>query len=246
MGYTTEISGHIAIDPPLSREERLYLTQFSGSRRMDRARGPYFVHGSGYAGQGPDADIRDHNNPPECQPGLWCQWAPSTDGAILKWNGAEKFYNGPEWMAYLRSHFITLGAAKILDPEHQGFWTPHRMSGEIIAVGEEPGSDVWMLVVNDDGVFTRPGSWTPDAQAILFGHDDDRKSDYVGPAKALKFILANPAAVTFGPPHAIDDFKLPGMKARILARNGLGGNDFQSPPRALAFHEPLPLSTTKI
>lgn len=231
MGYTTEFSGHITIDPPLSDKERDYLTRFSDSRRMDRARGPYFIEGSGYAGQGRDPDIRDNNIPPPCQPGLWCQWVPSDDGSRLEWNGAEKFYAAPEWMSYLRSHFIATGAAKILDPQHQGFWTPHRMSGEIMAVGEDAGGDTWKLIVNDEGVFTQEGSWTPEARTRVFGDEDAKDDNYVGSDEALAFIVANPTAMTFGPLEKIDNFNQPDMEARILAQKDLQALEKTVPSR---------------
>jgi hypothetical protein len=59
MGYTTEFDGSVSISPPLNAHEIAYLRKFAASRRMDRARGPYFVDGSGPFGQGHDDDIRD-------------------------------------------------------------------------------------------------------------------------------------------------------------------------------------------
>ena len=53
MGYTTEFDGSVSISPPLNAHEIAYLRKFAASRRMDRARGPYFVDGSGPFGQGP-------------------------------------------------------------------------------------------------------------------------------------------------------------------------------------------------
>ena len=70
MGYTTEFGGSVSISPPLNAHEIAYLRKFAASRRMDRARGPYFVDGSGPFGQGHDDDIRGFNKPPAGQPGL--------------------------------------------------------------------------------------------------------------------------------------------------------------------------------
>jgi hypothetical protein len=53
MGYTTEFDGSMSISPPLNAHEIAYLRKFASSRRMDRARGPYFVDGSGTVGPGP-------------------------------------------------------------------------------------------------------------------------------------------------------------------------------------------------
>jgi hypothetical protein len=58
MGYTTEFDGRVGISPPLNAHEIAYLRKFAASRRMDRARGPYFVNGSGPVGQGEDDDDR--------------------------------------------------------------------------------------------------------------------------------------------------------------------------------------------
>ena len=53
MGYTTEFEGSVSISPPLNAHEIAYLRKFAASRRTARARGPYFVDGSGPFGQGP-------------------------------------------------------------------------------------------------------------------------------------------------------------------------------------------------
>jgi hypothetical protein len=57
--HTTDFFGSIAVEPPLNESERAYLTKFAETRRMDRAKGPYFVDGSGDFGQGDDLDIRE-------------------------------------------------------------------------------------------------------------------------------------------------------------------------------------------
>ena len=88
--------------------------------------GEYFVKDD------PDDSIIDHNIPPGqikygelpndsdvwkeneerrskglCQPGLWCQWRITDDGAKLEWDGGEKFYNYVEWLKYLIIHFFS-------------------------------------------------------------------------------------------------------------------------------------------
>ena len=109
MGYTTEFEGSVSISPPVNAHEIAYLRKFAASRRMDRARGPYFVDDSGPFGQGLDDDIRDFNKPPAGQPGLWCWWEPIKDGTAIKWNGVEKFYNSEEWMTYVIDLFLKPG-----------------------------------------------------------------------------------------------------------------------------------------
>ena len=110
MGYTTEFDGSVSISPPLNTHEIAYLRKFGATRRMDRARGPYVVDGPGPSGQGNDDDIRDHNQPPAGQPGLWCKWKPTEDGTAITWNGHEKFYDSKEWMTYLIDTFLKPGA----------------------------------------------------------------------------------------------------------------------------------------
>ena len=114
MGYTTEFFGSVAVVPALNQTEEDYLQAFSESRRMARAKGPYFVEGgiSG-VGDGPDR-IFESNYPPQGQPGLWCKWVPGEDGIV--WSGAEKFYDSAAWMEYLIDHFLKPDAV-VSDPD---------------------------------------------------------------------------------------------------------------------------------
>lgn len=96
MGYTTDFTGRVTVTPPLNPHEIAYLTKFGTTRRMRRGNGPYFVDGTGYAGQGRDADIEDFNQQPADQPGLWCGWVPTESGDGIEWNGVEKFYRSAE------------------------------------------------------------------------------------------------------------------------------------------------------
>jgi len=61
---------------------------------------------SSCCGQQHDGSILDYNQPPAGQPGLWCQWVPSDDGARIEWDGCEKFYDYAEWLRYLVEHFL--------------------------------------------------------------------------------------------------------------------------------------------
>lgn len=164
MGYSTDFTGSIKIEPPLSEAERDYVNLFGSTRRMDRSQGPYHC-GSGFAGQSHDDDILNYNRPPKGQPGLWCQWEVSEDGSELAWNQTEKFYKSAAWMAYLRSHFIVLRAARYLEPTNFGFLEPHSMSGLIHAVGENVEHDVSRLKVDAEGVWTSLGTWSQKAQS---------------------------------------------------------------------------------
>lgn len=162
MGYTTDFDGSVAIDPPLNPTEIAYLRKFAETRRMARERGPYFVGGSGDFGQGDDADVIEYNDPPDGQPGLWCQWVPTDDGTALEWDGGEKFYDSPAWMAYLIDTFLKEGCTvqrEILRHERiagsplpdelrqfKGFTFDHVLNGVIYAQGEDP-DDKWRLTV---------------------------------------------------------------------------------------------------
>lgn len=128
MGYTTDFEGEFKVNPALAPHHAAYLKKFCDTRRMKRADydaaalpdpvrhaaglplggedAPYFVGGVGFMGQGRDKSIRDHDQPPDGQPGLWCQWVPNEDGTAIVWNGAEKFYNYIEWLRYIIQHFL--------------------------------------------------------------------------------------------------------------------------------------------
>lgn len=151
MGYTTQFQGRIEIVPPLNQAEIDFLTKFANTRRMDRRNGPYFVDGSGFMGQGEDADVINHNVPPAGQPGLWCKWVPTEDGTSLVWDEREKFYHSVEWMKYLIHHFLEQGA--IAAAELPFLQANHRLNGSIMAQGEDM-NDRWKLIVTDNVVTT--------------------------------------------------------------------------------------------
>jgi hypothetical protein len=154
MGYTTEFSGSVSINPPLNEAEIAFLNKFAEVRHMDRIKGPYFVDGSDSFGQGHDGDIRDYNRPGIGQPGLWCQWIPTEDGTEIEWDGGEKFYEATAWMEYIIDHFLSPTAvAKDKLPFLQA---NHTVNGEIDADGEDSG-DVWKLVVKNNKVTEKRG-----------------------------------------------------------------------------------------
>ena len=127
MGYTTEFTGQFNLDRTLTADHYRYLVKFSDTRRMardpdecegmpDRLRhkvglpigdeGGYFVGGTGTCGQDNDDSVIDQNEPPEGQPGLWCNWTPNDEGNSIVWNETEKFYYYTEWLQYIISHFL--------------------------------------------------------------------------------------------------------------------------------------------
>jgi hypothetical protein len=161
MGYHTEFTGQIVIEPPLNGPEMAYLRKFARTRRMERDGGPYFVGGSGLMGQADDPDVTNHSEPPHGQPGLWCHWVSNEDGTSLEWDGGEKFYDAEEWMRYLIDHFLSPDAeardsqaARTADGYFRHFQFDHVLNGVIDAQGEE-SDDRWRLVVTDNVVETR-------------------------------------------------------------------------------------------
>ncbi|GAA3778723.1 hypothetical protein GCM10022225_78430 [Plantactinospora mayteni] len=176
MGYETTFTGRVSISPPLNAAEIRYLTRFAGVRHMHRARGPYFVDGGGYAGQDIEPDVLDGSTPPPEQPGLWCQWIPSEDGATLGWDEEEKFYHAERWMAYLVDTFLKPGAAlagelaapvsgRVYADEFAEFTFDHVVDGVIEAEGDEP-DDLWRLEVRDNVVYVVQHAVSPDYDEI--------------------------------------------------------------------------------
>lgn len=122
MGYTTDFDGEFEVSPTLLPKHKFYLTRFSETRRMKRdvekltkitnsnsnhakvglplgVEGEFFVDGSGDS-------VIDGNKPPSNQPGLWCQWIPTEDGTVIKWDEGEKFYYYVEWIEYMIDNFF--------------------------------------------------------------------------------------------------------------------------------------------
>lgn len=159
MGYTTNFSGYLTIDPPLNAETVEYINSFCNTRRMKRdvsklasldilgnmgkfgtneygTDGEFYVNDDNNCGQTQDASVVEYNSPPSTQPGLWCQWEISEDGDTLMWSGGEKFYYYVEWLRYVINNFIA-PMGSICD-------------GDIMWQGEEL-DDVGMIrVVNND------------------------------------------------------------------------------------------------
>ena len=127
MGYSTYFFGNFKLDKPLKPEHAAYLLKFSATRRMKRHAqetatrpdpvriaaglpigddGEFFVGAGEMAGQEHSSDVKNYNEPPATQPGLWCQWVPSEDGTAIQWDEGEKFYDYMEWLEYLISKFL--------------------------------------------------------------------------------------------------------------------------------------------
>jgi hypothetical protein len=185
MGYTTKFFGSFKLDKPLKPEQITYLLAFANSRRMKRNAelvgkledplreavglpigrdGEYFVAG----GSNPPHNnlVVNYNDPPEGQPGLWCQWTPNQkntkhtygshsfnapDGTEIGWDGGEKFYEYVAWLEYIIEHF--------LKP-----WG-YVLNGEVEWEGERR-TDLGMIVAKDNVVTTKVG-------AIVYRTEDE-------------------------------------------------------------------------
>lgn len=161
MGYTTDFTGQIAIEPPLNEAEISFLKDLAETRRMNRSNGPLFVKGEGDFGQGDGPDkVHNHNASHPSQPGLWLQWVPTDDGTALEWDQGEKFYSSQDWMKYLIVNLLSPTAIAYIDIHGPAsgderldkFTCNHVLNGVIEAQGEEP-DDRWQLEVRDNKVF---------------------------------------------------------------------------------------------
>lgn len=126
MGYNTEFYGSFCFDKPLTKEQILFIYNYSRTRhfiRPDVTPSKVMLDaGINDVGSGAcyyaldDVDNKYHNewtkyknhyNDPGLCPGLWCQWIVSDSGLRLEWDGMEKFYNYLEWLNFLIENFFS-------------------------------------------------------------------------------------------------------------------------------------------
>jgi hypothetical protein len=158
MGYTTDFTGAFDIEPTLKSQHKAYLDAFATTRRMARDavkaellpdplrlaaelpigdEGAYYVGAAGdNFGQNATDDVLNQNNPPQGQPGLWCQWV-CNENSELEWDGNEKFYDYIEWLEYLVEHFFKP-------------WG-YVLNGRVAWSGEEP-DDIGVIRVDNNEV----------------------------------------------------------------------------------------------
>lgn len=130
MGYQTEFTGHVTVDPPLNGPEMAFLHQFA------------------------DDDHRGVPGTPAHS--YYCSWVPTDDGLGIEWSTMEKFYDADEWMAYIIDHFLKSDGVESVDkPEFKHFTFNHVVNGRIEAQGED-ADDRWTLVVEDNVVSKVP------------------------------------------------------------------------------------------
>lgn len=104
MGYTTEYEGSVTITPPLTAKMVDRFNSYAEERHDGDGPTRYAIH---------------------------CDWRVNAEGTEIAWNGAEKFYDGAAWMAWMIDRYV---------PANRD------VNGEIHAEGEEPG-DRWLLRV---------------------------------------------------------------------------------------------------
>lgn len=104
MGYTTEFEGSVTITPPLTAAMVAKFNGYAEERHDTDGPTKYAVH---------------------------CDWRVNAEGTEIAWNGAEKFYDGAAWMAWMIDRYVPANRS---------------VNGEIKAEGEEPG-DRWLLRV---------------------------------------------------------------------------------------------------
>jgi len=169
VGYTTDLIGHIAIDPPLNDAEVDYLTAFAETRRWFRPAGRYVVLDHPMLKESYD-DIDLFNRPWPGEPSLNCDWVPSCGGQCITFNGNEKFYQPGPWLRYLIDHFLKPGAkaSDTEDPAFDGFTFDHVLDG-VIAACRRDTAKLWLIRVKNNRV----------REQVLFPGVDER--DVWGP-----------------------------------------------------------------
>jgi hypothetical protein len=125
MGYTTDLIGHIQVDPPLNRQEQDFLHFFTESRRHRaahrglRGHNDRYPHNDHYslshaavpAHPIPARPIPARPIPGAGRPARWCQWVSGCDGQCITHNGSEWFYAPTAWLRYIIDHFLRAPAA---------------------------------------------------------------------------------------------------------------------------------------
>jgi hypothetical protein len=101
MDFSVPFTGTISVSPPLNQREIDFLRAFSRTRHMRWPEGPYTT-----SEDWPQLGPSNENQPHEGQPGLWCNWEPTDDGAGLQWNGDTNFDDADEWLRYVVDHFL--------------------------------------------------------------------------------------------------------------------------------------------
>jgi hypothetical protein len=164
MSYTTDLIGHIEVDPPLNCQEQNFLHFFSESRRYGTAR-----HGA--------RDHKDHYPPALApvparpvpgagRPGRWCQWVSDCDGQCLTHNGSERFYAPTAWLQYIIDHFLAPAAVQTAGGgQFDAFTFDHVCNGVVAGCRRGTGRRFLIRVTNN----------AVTQEALFDGHLADRE-----------------------------------------------------------------------
>lgn len=157
MGYHTDFNGEFSCSPALSADHLAYLERFAQVRHCKRdvkvletiddplrvAVGlPIGEEGEFFVGDTASANATEGNGVNKHQPGVWCQWVPTEDGAEIVWDEGEKFYDYVEWIEYLVENFIKP-------------WG-YKLNGAVNWNGDEP-DDVGTIQVFDNEIVVTTG-----------------------------------------------------------------------------------------
>jgi len=165
VGYTTDLIGHIAVDPPLNDAEVEYLNAFAETRRWSRPGGRYVVLDHPMLEESYD-DMELFNIPWPGEPGLHCDWVPSCDGRCITYNGNEKFYAPGPWLRYLIDHFLKpeAKAGESGEAAFDDFTFDHVLNG-VVAACRRDTAKLWLIRVNDNRL----------REQVLFKGTDERE-----------------------------------------------------------------------
>ena len=120
MGYNTDFSGRVKVVPPVDLFLATKINELATDYRADLPEGAPTYGG--------------------------LQWVLDEDGAEIRWDYGEKFYDAPQWMKWLIDTYLAPAG--------------HVCNGEIEARGEDY-DDHWFLIVRDNSVFTQQAKVQP-------------------------------------------------------------------------------------
>lgn len=154
MGLHTKYLGHVVIEPVLAPAEVDFLRSFNATRHCGDI-SPLTVAGHPEDNDR-NGDVDAYNRQAPGMPGLWCPWSCCSSGCCLHWDGAEKPYNGEQWLCYLIDTFLRPGAVLSADAQARGLGLTfdHVLSGMLVGERQET-SELFALEVARNKVIRR-------------------------------------------------------------------------------------------
>lgn len=149
MRYKTTFFGEIITVPPLSPQERDFLSLFSSYKHEENNT----PNGGRYPSEKQSTTLGSHK-PPVGQPSWWCGWVSNENGNIV-WNENTSFLMPVEWFVYILEHFFVEDAfVKFLAPDlcNKYSLSPHVFNGTVYAQGMSL-ADIWRFDVKNNEVF---------------------------------------------------------------------------------------------